>query len=58
MADTVKIVTAFDPDPSKIGKTQDVDALTARILVADGTAQYATDAQERKADPLKAADKS
>ncbi len=52
MSDTIKVKIAFDEDPSKVGETRDVDPVTARIMVADGTAQYATEAQGRKADPM------
>lgn len=50
MADTVKVLITFSPDRAEEGKTKDVDKTTARRLVREGRARYATEAQERKAE--------
>lgn len=42
MADKVKVVIAFDRDSARIGKTEEVDAETARVLLAEGRARLAS----------------
>ncbi len=48
--DKVKVTVVFAADMADTGKSIEVTAEEARIMVQDGRAAYATEAQERKAD--------
>lgn len=43
----MKVTIAFDADPQRIGKTEDVPAEHARIMVNEGRARYATAKTEK-----------
>lgn len=54
-SDTVTVIIAFSKNRAEQGQRREVTRAEARELVRTGAARYATDAQERKAEPAKAA---